>query len=279
MSDSDGESSSSSCSSCGEQPEGLHGPRFWLEENDEDHPVVGRHVRLHVAHDYDVGCAIDYGAGMAALSSGVCRLVCHKMARVLTYTPLSVGIGGGINGEGALVVVALMAAHGALKPCITAACSLRVVHWGNERHADDIMGIGVMCNGQGVRYSASFFPLNSLICMPAEPGFDFLRAEFEIAERCSRTWMCSRPVYPIVTRMTVRGFCSMIAARYALPSIARRTGRDVMGCVLAALMACHPRLGAPSPLGSLDPAVLAMIARRCLPPSIGEAVDAGLVRL
>lgn len=262
-----------------DEPGCIYGPHFWLQENDEDHHAMGKHVRLHVMHDCGSGSRIDHGAAMAALSSGVSRLLDHGRAQVPTYMPLSVGIDGGINGGGALVLMTLMAANGGLEPCTMASCSLRVVHWSDRSHADEINGIGIMCEGQAVRYSASFFPLNSLILIPTEPGFNFLQAEFEIAERCSHARMCNRPVYPIATRMTTRGFCSMIAAKYALPSIRAKTGRDVAGCALAVLMACHPRLGARSPLGPLDASVLTLIARECLPLVIGEAVDAGLVRL
>lgn len=55
--------------------------------------------------------------------------------------------------------------------------------------------------------------------------------------------------------------------------------QDVQGITLAVLMASHPRLGIESPLGRMDPGILAGVARICLPPSIGRAVDAGLVRL
>lgn len=110
-----------------------------------------------------------------------------------------------------------------------ASCSLRVVEWGSHHQAGEIKGFGILCDGHVRRYSASFFPLNSLMWVEIGPGFDFLQCEFEVSARSTNTWLCNRRVYPIVTKMTVRGFCSMIASQYTLPSIARIAG-EVRRC-------------------------------------------------
>lgn len=75
------------------------GPHFWLEETAENHPAVGDHIRLHVRNSDRFIELLDWESGRDALAAGVSRILRHGDERVVTFSPFSVGLTKGFNGE------------------------------------------------------------------------------------------------------------------------------------------------------------------------------------